>query len=118
MYYRPELIPGEFIQPHATKGIIYAQSELAESGGVNAEHYNALHEGGARNGVLTAIEDFVAAHKNEYVFFHVEEEYGLGIMFRKGRAGASLSFNRWRNQTRYFQLRAKLHEAMSKLVGR
>jgi hypothetical protein len=118
MYYQPEVIPKEFTQPYATKGIVQGQSALAEAGGSNAEHYNALHEGGARNGVLTAVEDFVGEHKSEYSFFYVEEEFGLGVLYKKGKAGASQSFNRWRNQTRYYQLRAKLHGVKSKLIGK
>lgn len=118
MYYQPEVIPAEFVHPYATKGIVQGQSELVETGGSNGEHCNALHEGGPRNGVLTAIEDFVGEHKNEYSFFYVEEEFGLGVMYRKDRGSVSPSFNRWRNQIRYYQLRVKLHEVKSKLTGR
>jgi hypothetical protein len=67
---------------------------------------------------LTAVEDFVAEHRKEYEFFYVEEEFGLGVLFRKGQTGTSPSFSRWRKRTRYYQLRARLHGIKSKLTGR
>jgi len=45
--------------------------------------WNATHEGGERNGVLTAIEDFLREHKDEYGFFRMRGGYGLGIMYRR-----------------------------------
>lgn len=58
MYYNPKTVPEEFRQPHEPKGIAPGVSELVD-GGANADLYNALHENGERNGVLTAAEDFL-----------------------------------------------------------
>jgi SAM-dependent methyltransferase len=118
MYFQPEVIPAEFTHPYEKKGIIYGQSELAESGGSNAEHYNAVFEGGTRNGVLTAVEDFVKERRDEYTFFYVEEEFGLGVLFKKGAAGESPSFNRWHRQAQYQHLRAKLHGVKRKVTDK
>src|SRR4051794_36774993 len=64
MYYAPERIPAEFRHPYARRPIVEGQRELAPAGapGKNGNLYNALTEGGPRNGVLTAVEDFVSAH--------------------------------------------------------
>jgi predicted O-methyltransferase YrrM len=81
MYYQPEMIPPEHRHDCAKKGILRGQSELSDRSEVNSVVWNATHEGGAHNGVLTAIEDFLHEHKGEYGFFQVREEFGLGIMY-------------------------------------
>jgi hypothetical protein len=83
MYYQPELIPAEYRHNYEKKGIVPEQSELSESAGFNPAFWNATHEGGARNGVLTAIEDFVSEHRKECRFFQVQEQFGLGVMCRR-----------------------------------
>jgi len=60
MYHDPRAIPAAHRHPFRRAGMIRGRSELAEHGGVNARINNALHEGGPRNGVLTAIDDFLA----------------------------------------------------------
>jgi cephalosporin hydroxylase len=62
LYYAPERIPEEFRQPYDTRGILPEQVELADEGGVNQGYCNAVREGGPRNGVATAIDDFIAEH--------------------------------------------------------
>jgi hypothetical protein len=95
MYYQPETIPQEFTQPYERKGIIEGQSELSSDSGANAEHFNAAHEGGPRNGVLTAIEDFLKENEGKYKFIHIRQEFGLGVMLkRKGRV-SDLRFSLW-----------------------
>jgi len=83
MYYQPETIPSEYRHSCAKRGIVRGQSELSDKSAFNSELWNAKHEGGARNGVLTAIEDFRREHKHEYSFFHVRGDFGLGIMQRR-----------------------------------
>jgi hypothetical protein len=94
LYYQPDTIPAEFRHPFAQKGIVRGQSHLAEEGGLNSRNYlNALEEGGERNGVLTAIEDFLAQHPNDYRFFRIHYQWGLGVLeFRSGRALSSFPF--------------------------
>jgi hypothetical protein len=84
MYYQPETIPPEFVQPHAARGIVAGRSELSDTGGINAERLNAAHEGGPRNGVLTAVEDFLRERPGKYRFLVVPEEHGLGVLHRRG----------------------------------
>jgi hypothetical protein len=84
MYYDPSRIPAEYLLPHAKKGIVRGKSLLADSGGTNGHLDNALHEGGPRNGVLTAVEDFWKENRDEYELFVIDQENGLGVMLRKG----------------------------------
>jgi hypothetical protein len=80
MYYQPDTIPPEYRHAFAQKGIVPGQIELSESSDFNAALCNALTEGGMRNGVLTAIEDFFREHRGEYHFFRIREQYGLGVL--------------------------------------
>jgi Methyltransferase domain len=58
-YFAPEQIPEEFRQPIAEPaGLFPGEPGIVE--GALLFHYGAEREGGARNGVLTAIEDFLA----------------------------------------------------------
>jgi hypothetical protein len=61
-------------------------------GGFFPEYRKATCEGGARNGVLTAIEDFLREHKDEYEFFRVRGDFGLGIMYRRENFTEDLKF--------------------------
>src|SRR4029077_16110979 len=58
LYYDPQAIPEAHRQPHARKGIKPGRMELGA--GLNDHLENALLEGTPGNGVLTAVEDFVA----------------------------------------------------------
>jgi len=81
LYYDPDNIPAEHRLPWRRAGIRRGQSELVEGGGgVNAELANADHEGGPRNGVLTAIEDFVAGHDVRLRLVVLPVYYGLAIL--------------------------------------
>ena len=94
MYYQPETIPAEYRQPYAAKGMAPGQSALVDEGGVNAERFNAAHEGGPRNGVLTAVEDLMRQHPGEYRLIVVDPEYGLAVLYRRGDPRAFLAWLR------------------------
>jgi hypothetical protein len=101
MYYQPEQIPKEFAHPYEKKGIVYGQSELSSRSKVNAEYYNAVYEGGPRNGVLTAIEDFVRESSGQYRFFCMKKEFGLGVLHKSKSGTATATFNRFRLRSKY-----------------
>jgi hypothetical protein len=82
MYYDPPSIPASFRHPYARKGIAYNQSELLDTGGVNAWLNNACFEGGPQNGVLTAVEDVLIQMPETFSFFSLEQEFGLGFLFK------------------------------------
>ncbi|MDE3838795.1 class I SAM-dependent methyltransferase [Bacillus methanolicus] len=91
MYYLPETIPSNFRKPYAKKGIIAGQSELKDPKRelgkklINSHLNNALFEGGEKNGVLTAIEDFIKSSSVPLSFCKIPTNNGLGILFQKNR---------------------------------
>jgi len=81
LYYDPATIPEEHRQPWSRAGIRRGQSELARGGGgLNAQLANAQHEGGPRNGVMTALEDFVAQHDQPLRVIVLPIYFGLAIV--------------------------------------
>ena len=92
MYYQPETVPAAYRQAYRQKAVAPGQSELSSENS-EAGLCNATHEGGPRNGVLTAIEDFIQQHNGEYDFWRVRRQHGMGILgFREGGLGGRLSF--------------------------
>lgn len=91
MYYFPETIPTEFRKPYANKGmlpghseLIAPESELVEKS-MNRTLNNALFEGGEKNGVLTAIEDFINESSFPLTLYKLPHHYGLGILFHNNK---------------------------------
>ncbi len=93
MYYDLNNVPIEYQQPSAQKGISRGVSTLSEvpGEGKNPDLWNAVHEGGPRNGVLTAIEDFIKVHPDTFEFFSIEREWGLGVLTFKGASPKGLA---------------------------
>jgi hypothetical protein len=83
LYYQPETIPAEYRHEWQQKGIARGKKELLDAGGLFPSYCKATREGGPRNGVLTAIDDFLEEHKGRYAFFRVTDGVGLGIIYRK-----------------------------------
>jgi len=84
LYYVPERIPADQRQPFARSGIVRGRSELSPRG-INAVFANAKHEGGPRNGVLTAVEDFIDETQRELELFILPGDEGLGIVVDRKR---------------------------------
>jgi hypothetical protein len=80
LYYDPDSIPAEHRQPWARRGMSPTEAELLPSGGINAHLCNAVREGGPRNGVLTAVEDYLAATDARYLFVRIPAVFGLAIL--------------------------------------
>ncbi len=59
LYYEPGRIPAPHRHPHRQEGMRPGRADLDPGGGLNKHLFNARHEGGPRNGVLTAVEDFM-----------------------------------------------------------
>jgi SAM-dependent methyltransferase len=85
MYYRPEAIPPEHRQQFARKGIQKGRRSLMSTGGFNSGHYHAIEEHGARNGVLTAVEDYLELSRRQYYFIKDFREFGFGILMEKSK---------------------------------
>lgn len=82
MYYNLSDIPEEFRQPAGTGGLVPGQNEQGTGNkGLNKGVLNALSEGGERNGVRTAIEDFVKESAKSYNFVFLPVQNGYGILY-------------------------------------
>ncbi len=85
LYYVPEQIPEEFRQPYAQQGMLPGRSELVEQGGLNPTNCNATHEGGPRNGVMTAVDDFIAEYDRPLRLVFLPAYFGLAIVVEEAR---------------------------------
>jgi methyltransferase family protein len=84
MYYDPANVPPESRQPFEYSGMVQKVSKLTPAG-KNAQCANALHEGGPRNGVLTAVEDFMDESRHELELFLMPGPYGLALLIDRDR---------------------------------
>jgi len=85
LYYAPEQIPEEFRQPYRHAGMRPGIKELVPSGGLNPTMCNAEEEGGPRNGVMTALEDFLAEYDRPVRTVVVPVFFGLAIVAEEQR---------------------------------
>ena len=85
LYYAPEQIPEEFRQPYAQRGMRPGGKQLLGRGGLNPTMCNALEEGGPRNGVMTAVDDFVAEHDRPLRVVILPIYFGLAIVVEEER---------------------------------
>ncbi len=89
MYYNPDDLEASQKHAYAYRGMLPGVNELVEHG-MNGVLANALHEGGPRNGVLTAIEDYIASSGIDYTFRKLPFFNGLGILIPAARMTPSL----------------------------
>jgi len=88
LYYAPSRIPDEFRQPYRQAGMRPGVSGLRPRGGMNLELDNAEHEGGPRNGVFTALEDFMAEHDRPLRLVVLPVYFGLAIVAEEEQIAA------------------------------
>src|SRR5262245_3176213 len=88
LYYAPERIPEEFRQPYKQLGMRPASKKLVPRGGLNPQMNNAVMEGGERNGVMTALDDFIAGYDRPLRFVHLPVYFGLAIVVEQSRLDA------------------------------
>jgi hypothetical protein len=87
-YYAPERIPAEWRHPHCWDGGVTLGTDRLTAGegfrGMGQFAW-ARHAGGPRNGVLTAVEDFIEeagrGGERPIAFAHVPAVFGLAIVF-------------------------------------
>jgi Methyltransferase domain len=80
VYHDPETVPAEHRQEHARGGMLPGVTELSGARGLHADSHNALVEGTPRNGVRTAVEDFLAETDLNLLWTSVPGFFGLGIL--------------------------------------
>ena len=112
MYYDPDAIPAEFRHPYARAGIKKNISKLVGGGGLNDHLLNAEHEGGPRNGILTAIEDFLSSAANQYSFLKVEVECGLGVITKNQDLDTEVLQREWTASARQGEFGFALRRAI------
>jgi hypothetical protein len=81
-YTDPGTMPAEFTRPHERAGVLPGQSGLAAGAGLFADRFHAKTENEPKNGVLTAIEEFLI------------EQDGLGIASLPLLHGISLIYQK------------------------
>lgn len=91
LYYNPQEIPPEFRHKHERAGIVPGHEELSSSGGLNPHYFNASIEGGPRNGVLTAIEDFLKETEAKLEFVALPLLNGVGVIASTEQAAKNRS---------------------------
>jgi hypothetical protein len=80
MYYSPTRIPSEYRHQYATGGVRPGEDKLFQGEGIAPELYKAEEEGGPRNGVLTALEDFMRETDLELRLELIPVDFGLGML--------------------------------------
>lgn len=84
-YCDPARIPDEYRQPYARGGLWPGMEELHDDSGFSVRLNHAVREGTPRNGVLTAVEDFMAESEEEFELTTLPAAHGLGILVSKSR---------------------------------
>jgi cephalosporin hydroxylase len=85
LYYAPERIPAEHRHPYVQRGIRPGVRKVVPRGGLNPTMCNAEVEGGPRNGVLTALEDFLADYDRPVRQLVLPIYFGLAIVAEEER---------------------------------
>lgn len=85
LYYDASNVPREGLLPHRTGGLHPDHPELLAEDGMSLGFDHAEAYGGPRNGVLTGIEDFLAACGFEHDWIRIPGFFGLGILIPAGR---------------------------------
>ncbi len=90
LYYAPALLPAGAVHPHAFDRGVAPGEPGTVAGGFRGEGVFAvaLTEGGPRNGVLTAVEDFLAG-REDLAFARVPLVFGLGFLWPRRAAWSS-----------------------------
>lgn len=88
-YYDPDAIPPEHRQPWERAGILPGRERLAPGRGINPDFANAKREGGPRNGVMTAIEDFAERASEPLEITVLPELHGLALLAPRTRLDAN-----------------------------
>ena len=83
LYYNPDIIPNEFLNPYDQKGMFPGENDLMEKGGLNYNLFNAKSENTPKNGVLTAIEDFINESELNLTLKTINAFHGLGLLYPK-----------------------------------
>lgn len=87
MYYDPSRIAD---LKDAVSGRLSPFSALVGETGLEYRIPVAIESGGERNGVQTAIDDFVQSRQGDWSYFSVPMFFGLGVLWRPAAVGAQI----------------------------
>lgn len=79
-YQDPDAVPEGFRHPWRRAGMRRDVAGLVDDGGLNPQLANAEHEGGARNGVRTALDDFLDDRHEPMRRVDLPPQFGLTIL--------------------------------------
>jgi len=88
-YFDPAAIPEEHRHPMGGGGLWPGRPRVHEDSGLNPKATHALSEGTPRNGVLTAVEDFVAESDQQFELTVLTGLFGLAILISRERLASS-----------------------------
>jgi len=94
LYYEPERIPVEYRHRWKRAGIVPGRSALQGDRGLNPDLANATEEGGPRNGVMTAIEDFVETASEPLEVMVLPVLHGLALVAPRSRLDSNPRLDR------------------------
>ncbi|MBM3230952.1 glycosyltransferase [Candidatus Peregrinibacteria bacterium] len=80
LYYDPDRIPVGYRNAYLRGGILPSSHEITQGHGMNAECFHSIYETNVRNGVLTAIEDFIEQTSIAIEFLPIPGNHGIGIL--------------------------------------
>lgn len=85
LYYDPETIPEEWVRPHTwERGITIAERGTIAGGFRGCGQWAcAIEEGGERNGVLKAVEDFLLGREDVLRLVQIPAVFGLGVLYTR-----------------------------------
>jgi hypothetical protein len=89
MYYSSSTVPADARHPSSDQlGVLLGSDELVDGGMRTPGLYSiALHAGGPKNGVLTAVEDFLSSPVGHgWTSVVIPAAYGLGILYQPSAA--------------------------------
>lgn len=72
------------LHPSTTEGLLPARTESVSTGGLFSGQLHAKVEGGEKNGVQTAIDDFMRSSRMRLDYFAVNGMHGLGVLLPSG----------------------------------
>jgi hypothetical protein len=122
MYHDPETIPHEYRHPWERAGIVPGSGVLHPDRGLSVQFANAKDEGGPCNGVMTAIEDFVASADEPLELTVLPVLHGLAIIAPSSRLEANPRLERtvayWGTATGLADLSPLVEEERQRLLVR
>lgn len=94
-YFEPDVVPAEYRHPCRQGGIVPGQSALVEGGAPFNNFIHADHEGGPRNGVRTAVEDFLKETTLDLTCREIPLRSGTAVLVPRDRGPAEATTRNW-----------------------